>query len=163
MIFSIYNNLINFKTMKKIVMTLMAIFVVMAISCKTKDGGIQDAQNTAIKFLELYNVGDSGAAEYVNFDGIYLMELALTAERARTEEFPKELSANKGKAKPTVTVVSERVVSGDEIGSPNRTLSYVTCQIDDKTETLLLYEVDGVWKVDITDKWANDWFDGMIY
>ena len=44
-------------------------------------------------------------------------------------------------------------------------MAYVQGKVNDKEEYVTLYKDknNDRWKVDITDKWANDWFDGMMY
>lgn len=150
--------------MKKILLLSLAALALTACGSRQKASDYPSTpKEVACKFLEYYNTGDERAAEYVLFDGIYLPQLAMTAETARTEHFPKELAQRKGHAPVTVECVSERITTDEDNGNPNVTVAYVGCKVDETTEYLKLCPVDGLWKVDITEKWAYDWFDGQIF
>lgn len=152
--------------MKKILIAMLPLAAVALTACASRQKAADypaTPKEVACKFLEYYNTGDERAAEYVLFDGIYLLELAMTAETARTEHFPKELAQRKGHAPVTVESVSERIGPDEEGGNPGVDVAYVQCKVDGLSEYLKLCEVEGRWKVDITVKWADDWFDGQIF
>lgn len=133
----------------------------MSVNCsaQTKEAYPSAPKEVALKFMELYSAGDPAAAKYVAFDGIYITELAMTAERAKTEAFPKELAKQKKNAPVKVAALSERIEEQSAYG----TVAYVEMKVGSKKQYLTLVPRDGKWKVDITVKWADDWFDGQIY
>lgn len=115
----------------------------------------------AEQFFKLYYAGDIKVTDYIKFDGIYISELAMTPERARNEVLPDELKKIKITGTINVKILSERIEFDD---LSNSDVAYVKGKVNDKEEILALYKDDkGLWKVDITVKWADDWFDGMMY
>lgn len=115
-------------------------------------------KEVAQRFMELYTAGDSAAADYVLFDGRNLLELAMTADIARTKQFPEELAKRKAQGPVKVECVSERITTDEDNGNPNLEVAYVECKVGEQTEYLMLVPVDGLWKVDITVLWASEWF-----
>lgn len=152
--------------MKRIIPIALSLAAVVLTACGSRQKASDypsTPKEVACKFLEYYNTGDERAAEYVLFDGENLPYLAMTAETARTEHFPKELAKMRGQAPVQVEYVSERITTDEDCGNPDVTVAYVECKVNGASEYLKLCPVDGLWKVDITVKWADDWFDGQIF
>jgi len=153
--------------MKKIIAIAALLACVGLTACGIKRGSAsteypQTPKEVAQRFMELYTAGDEAAAEYVLFDGRYIVDLSITPEIARTKYFPKELSKCKQAEVGKIECVSERIVPDEESADPNAQVAYVVCEVDGTPEYLALFQVDGLWKVDITNKWVNEWFDGQI-
>lgn len=146
--------------MKRLVLMLLSVALV--TSCYSQQPQVEIA-GSAKNFLELYNTGDIAAAKYVNFNGIYLVDIAMTEEIAKSK-FSEMLAEAKGNETPSVEVTEIRLVDdGREVGlRESDRIAYVYCKVNGTTEVLLFYQVDGKWKIDITFKWLNDWFDGRI-
>lgn len=150
--------------MKKLFILAFAVMLALGIAaCGTGQSGAypKTPKEVAQRFMELYTAGDDAAADYVLFDGRNLLELAMTADAARTKTFPEELAKQKERGPVKVECVSERITTDEENGNPNLEVAYVECRVGDRTEYLMLVPVDGLWKVEITVKWAGEWFDGM--
>lgn len=114
-----------------------------------------------MKFMQLYSAGDPAAAEYVEFSGIYIVELAMTPERARSKYFPEELAKWKKKGPMKVSAISERIEEDPIYASQ---VAYVKLKVGNEDTYLTLFPSEGKkWKVDITVLWADEWYDGQIY
>lgn len=87
----------------------------------------------------------------------------MTPESARNKTLPEELKKVKIKGDIKVKILSERIEYDDLNFFTD--VAYVQGKVNDKEEYVTLYKDknNDRWKVDITDKWANDWFDGMMY
>lgn len=152
--------------MKKLFAIIMLFTATATTACNSQNQAQEypsTPKEVAQKFMELYTAGNPAAAEYVKFDGRYIMELALTPEIARKERFPEELAKQKSKAPVKVECISERITTDEDNGNPDLPVAYVKCKVNNDSEYLTLYQAEGQWKVDITVKWADDWFDGQIY
>lgn len=148
--------------MKKFLLMLLCVSSVVSCFAQTPEKEIAKA---AKSFCEGYYTGDMAVEKYVNFNGYYLGDIGVMTEEQAKETFSEEIAKFKGKEKPSVEVVKVEIYgSGEEIGMfINQPVAVALCNIDRKEEALLFYQVDGQWKIDITNKWAYDWFDGQIY
>lgn len=150
--------------MKKILTVVLLLFVSITASCCQNTSEYPSVpKEVAQKFMEHYMAGNDAAAEYVKFDGIYIAELAMTPENARNERFPQELAKQKKNDPVKIECISELITTDEDNGNPDISVAYVECKVNGQSEFLTLYQDDDRWKVDITVKWANDWFDGQIY
>lgn len=150
--------------MKRFISILFALTCLACLLCcaTPKEEYPATPSGVAEQFFKLYYSGDIKVADYIKFDGAFLSELAMTAESARKEVLPAELKKAKMSGDIKVKILSERREFDDLYF--NTDVAYVTGKINDKEEVVTIYkEKNGQWKVDITDKWANDWFDGMMY
>lgn len=142
---------------------LMTGLACMLCCAAPKDEYPATPSGVAERFFKLYYSGDIKVADYIKFDGVFLSELAMTPESARNKTLPEELKKVKIKGDIKVKILSERIEYDDLYFFTD--VAYVSGKVNDKEEYVTLYKDknNGQWKVDITDKWANDWFDGMMY
>lgn len=107
--------------MKKLFILAFAVMLALGIAaCGTGQSGAypKTPKEVAQRFMELYTAGDEAAADYVLFDGRNLLELAMTADAARTKTFPEELAKQKERGPVKVECVSERITTDEENGTP---------------------------------------------
>lgn len=151
--------------MRRLVSLLVSMTALACMLCcaAPKDEYPATPSGVAERFFKLYYSGDIKVADYIKFDGVFLSELAMTAESARNKTLPEELKKVKKSGEIKVKILSERIEYDDLNFFTD--VAYVQGKVNDKEEYVTLYKdkKNGQWKVDITDKWANDWFDGMMY
>ena len=138
--------------MKKIVFLISAaLLMVLAAKPAVAQSEYPDnVKDVAVAYAKAFFSGDKAAAQYVNWDGINVLDMATTPAALEKELFPQELKKNAGK-KPTVSFVKSNPGDFD-----NQT--YAVLEVGNNQVFLLLTQVDGKWKVDF-----SAWYYGTYY
>ena len=148
---SLVNNTLK---MKKFFMLCSAIVMSMAASLAltAQNDYPSTAKDVALAYAKAFYTGDKAAAQYVNFNGINVIDMATTPAALQDNQFQEELAKHKGK-KPTVSVVGTNPGDFDD-------QIYAVCKVSGKEVYLLLTPVEGKWKVDFSAWYFNEYYDG---
>ena len=138
--------------MKKIAILLSAalMMVLAAKPAAAQNEYPDNVKDVAVAYAKAFFSGDKAAAQYVKWDGFYVLDMATTAAALEKETFPEELKKNAGK-KPTVTFVKTNPGDFDD-------QMYAVLKVGSNQVFLLLTPVDGKWKVDF-----SAWYFGTYY